>query len=120
MKGEIIEVTKDNLVSEALRLKEAGHRMVTMTCLELDEETFELIYHFDKDLEMTHLRLRTPKTEPVPSLTPVLFMAVLVENEAKDHFGVCFEDLPLDFNGALYLEEEVKATPFCRYSVSKQ
>lgn len=121
MQGNIITVTPENVVGEVVNLVNSGWRMVTMSCVELSEEKFELLYHFDKDLALTHLRLTIDRGQAVPSVTPVLFMAVLVENEIKDHYGVCFDGLPLDFDGKLYLEDDIKATPFCKYgTVRKQ
>ena len=38
--------------------------------------------------------------------------AVLVENETQDQFGVHFADLPLDYQGAMYLEGEVTHAPY--------
>ncbi len=118
---DTITITPQTVVGEVAKLVNDGWRMITMTCVDLSPEQFELLYHFDKELAETHLRLTFDKGTAIPSVTPTLFMAVLVENEIKDHFGVCFDGLPLDFDGKLYLEEEVKATPFCKFStVTKQ
>ncbi|EPR44068.1 NADH dehydrogenase (ubiquinone) 30 kDa subunit [Desulfovibrio sp. X2] len=121
MQLDTITVTPDTLIGEVAKLKNDGWRMVTMTCVDVSEEEFQLLYHFDKELAERHLRMNLPKGQAAPSITPTLFMAVLVENEIKDHYGVCFDGLPLDFDGRLYLEDEVKATPFCKYgTVRKQ
>ena len=52
--------------------------------------------------------------------TVVYFCALLIENEIRDQFGICFSDIVLDFGGALYLEEEVRAMPFCKVSVAQK
>jgi len=77
----------------------------------------DILYHFDKGLELKHLRLAAAKTSPVPSISPVYFAALLVENEIQDHFGLRFEGLVVDYQGTLYLEEEALKTPYCRYSI---
>ncbi|MDR2743673.1 MAG: NADH-quinone oxidoreductase subunit C, partial [Desulfovibrio sp.] len=40
------------------------------------------------------------------------FCALLIENETQDQFGVRFEGLPLDYQGAMYLEGEVARGPY--------
>ena len=115
------QITKDTLRSEGKRLKSEGWRFVTVTCLEIDDTTLELIYHFDKNLEIVHYRMCIPKDEPMPSLSPVFFAAFLVENEIYDQFGVKFDDLALDFGGKLYLDDDddITATPFCKFGVKQ-
>lgn len=118
MKEQIIEVTKDDIVSQADGFKAQGYRFVTMTCTELDETTLDILYHFEKDYELTHLRLSTKKDETVPSITSVYLGAFLIENEMQDQFGAKFDGIAIDFGGTLYLEDEyTNTTPFCRYSV---
>ena len=116
------QVTPVTLIDQVRQLKEQGFRFVTMTCMEKDETTLELIYHFDRDLLLTHLRLESLKTAPLPSISPVYFAAFLVENEIIDQFGTKFDGLVLDFGGTLYLDDtdDIQATPFCRYGVKQQ
>jgi ech hydrogenase subunit D len=117
MREEIIPVQPAALVGEVAKLKVQGYRFVTLSCTELDESSIDILYHFDKDLELTHLRLTTAKADPVPSISPVYFAALLVENEIQDFFGLKFEGLAVDFQGTLYLEEEALKTPYCRFSI---
>ena len=114
-------VTKDTLLSEVTALKAQGHRFVTITCLEQDEKSLEFIYHFDKDLELTHLSICSSKDDAMASISPIFFAAFLVENEIMDLFGTTFDNLVLDFGGTLYLDkdDEIKATPFCKYSIKQ-
>ncbi len=117
MREAIIPVQADALVGEAAKLKVQGYRLVTLSCTELDETSIDILYHFDKDLALKHLRLTARKGEPVPSISPVYFAALLVENEIQDFFGLTFEGLVVDFKGMLYLEEEAIKTPYCRFSL---
>jgi ech hydrogenase subunit D len=117
MREEIVPVSADALVGEAAKLKVQGYRLVTLSCTELDENTVDILYHFDKDLGLKHLRLTAVKTEPVPSISPVYFAALLVENEIRDFFGLRFNGLLVDYQGTLYLEEEALKTPYCRFSL---
>jgi ech hydrogenase subunit D len=117
MREAILPVQADALVGETAKLKVQGYRLVTLSCTELDETTLDILYHFDKDLELKHLRLTARKGEPVPSISPVYFAALLVENEIQDFFGLAFDGLAVDFKGMLYLEEEAVKTPYCRFSL---
>jgi len=117
MREEIMAVSAEELVGEVARLKVLGYRLVTLSCTELDASTVDILYHFDKDLGLKHLRLTALKAEAVPSISPVYFAALLVENEIQDFFGLRFEGLVLDYRGMLYLEEEALKTPYCRFSL---
>ncbi len=118
---ETFKITPQALVEKCEEMKLKGWRFVTITCLEIDEDNLEMIYHFDKDLEIVHYRMQVSKKETVPSLSPVFFAAFLVENEIIDQFGVTYENLVLDFGGTLYLDDndDITATPFCKYGVKK-
>jgi ech hydrogenase subunit D len=113
-------VTLETVVAEVTKIKAEGCRLITMTCVDIDEEHVELLYHFDKDLKDSHLRMTVAKKVPVPSISPVYFAAFLIENEIEDQFGIKFDGLVLDFGGTLYLEEEVMRTPFCKYGVIRK
>jgi len=117
MREAIMAVSAAALVGEVARLKVLGYRLVTLSCTELDASTVDILYHFDKDLGLKHLRLTALKTEAVPSISPVYFAALLVENEIQDFFGLRFEGLVVDYRGMLYLEEEALKTPYCRFSL---
>lgn len=117
MREEIIPVGAEALVGEVAKLKVQGYRLVTLSCTELDATAVDILYHFDKGLGLKHLRLTAAKTIPVPSISPVFFAALLVENEIQDFFGLQFEGLVVDYRGTLYLEEESLKMPFCRFSI---
>jgi len=119
MRDEVISVSPDNLVAAVAKLKVEGYRFVTLTCMQADEGTVVILYHFDKDLVLKHLRVHVPADDPLPSITPVYFAAFLVENEIQDLFGLRFSGLTVDYERTLYLDGEVKVTPFCRYTVAK-
>ena len=119
MQANVIFVTTDMLVGEVAKTKIEGFRFVTMSCVEFDGNTLDLLYHFDKDLALKHLRLTGIKNNSVPSISVVYFAAFLVENEIQDLFGLRFDGLVLDFERTLYLDEDVKITPFCKYTVEK-
>ena len=120
MKEETTLATKETIVEDVARKKADGWRLVSMTCVDLDETTADILYHFDKDLHLSHIRMTIAKAETVPSISSVYFAAMLSENEMQDHFGLSFTDLAVDFNQAFFLDEEVRHAPYLRYSVAEK
>ena len=118
MLDETITVSAERLLGESAKVKAEGYRFVTLSCVALYEDHFEIIYHFDKDLRLKHFRLIFTGGEPLPSISAVYFAAFLVENEIQDLFGIRFRELAVDYHHSLYLEEEVNVTSFCKYSVT--
>ena len=119
MLGEVISVSLDDIIEKVARKKVEGYRFVTMSCAELDENTIDILYHLDKDLKLINFRLTVPRNAAVASISPVYFAAFLVENEMQDLFEIRFTGLVIDYERTLYLEEEVKIAPFCKYSISE-
>lgn len=117
MTGE--KITPDQVVGACARMKAEGYRFVTMTCTAIDKNSFEILYHFDKNLDLSTLRLTTTKDSPVHSITAVYFAAFLVENEIQDLFGLRFPGLALDYNRTLFLDEEIRDAPFCKCAVEE-
>jgi ech hydrogenase subunit D len=107
----------ETLVGEVAKIKVQGYRFVTLSVAERDADTFDIFYHFDKNLSLKHFKLSVSKGASVPSITPVYFAAFLVENEIQDLFGIRFEGLVVDYERTLYLEPETKVTPFFRCTV---
>jgi ech hydrogenase subunit D len=114
MLHDVICVSSETLVGEVAKIKVQGYRFVTLSCTQRDDDSFDIFYHFDKNLTLKHFKLSVSKKVPVPSISPVYFSAFLVENEIQDLFGIIFDGLVVDYQRTLYLEEEVKVTPFCR------
>ncbi len=112
-------IAAQGLVALAKEKFDAGDRLLTLSCVDLGETGFDILYHYDKDLHLENYRLTVPRGETVPSISGVYFAALLVENEIRDQFGVCFDGIVLDFGGTLYLEDEVRTSPFCKFSVSQ-
>lgn len=118
MAFETKNLAKNQLLAEVQDLKNKGYRFVTISCVDLGD-SLDLIYHFDLDLKLTHLRITLLKGDKAPSISGIFFAALVIENETKDHFGIHFDGLVLDFGGNFYLEEEVKKYPFCKVTVGK-
>jgi len=91
--------------------KEKGCRFVTITCIGADCGGAELLYHFDRELQLSHLRL-TVAGDEVPSISGIYVAAFLVENEIQDQFGLRFTGLAPDYRRTLYLQGEDSIPPF--------
>jgi len=107
----VIEVTTETVVGEVMNMKNDGQRLVTYSTYEAGDNKLGILYHFDKNLEETHLRLEVDMDKPIPSASGVYFAALLVENEIRDQWDVEFDGLVLDFNRSLYLDPEVTQVP---------
>lgn len=45
MKEQVISVAADQIVGETAKIKVEGYRFVTMTCVEIDQTTVDILYH---------------------------------------------------------------------------
>ncbi len=111
-------ISHDEVIKQMRNLKLEGFRLVTLSSADLGD-SIDLLYHLDKDLQIINLRVNVPKGGKIPSVSSVYPGAFLVENEIKEHFGVDFDGLPLDFEGMLYLDDEVQKTPFCKVGIKR-
>ena len=119
----VTEVSLANIRDQVGGVMEQGWRFITISAVDLNENEFEFLYHFhDPEFAIKHLRMTFPKGTVVPSISGVLFCALLVENEIKDLFHIDFEGLVLDYNGTFYtnvdeLEEGERMTaPFATFT----
>jgi ech hydrogenase subunit D len=112
------EISLDEVITQSRILKDEGFRFITMSSADMGESVC-VLYHMDKDLQVRNLRTTVPKGKKIASIASVYSCAFLVENEIKEHFGVDFDGLPLDFQGMLYNDEEVQKTPFCKIGIKR-
>ncbi|MFP4397564.1 MAG: NADH-quinone oxidoreductase subunit C [Desulfonatronovibrio sp.] len=113
-----IDITTEELGPRVLKLKQDGFRIMAVTPLDFGGE-LELIYLFDRDLEIKGLRLRVPRDANLQSITPHYYAAFLIENEIQDLFNVKFENLVIDYKGHLFVQEEVRNLPYGQISIQK-
>lgn len=124
MKNSTLVITEENtamitpgdVISQMRNFKNEGFRFVTMSSVDTGD-CVSVLYHLDKDLQIINLRVNVSKGKKIPSISSVYSSAFLVENEIKEQFGVDFDGLSLDFEGMLYLDEEVQKTPFCNMEI---
>ena len=92
--------------------KADGYRFITMTAVD-NESSFDIYYHFDKDLELMQIRVNITKQDSIPSISYIYGAAFLVENEVKELFGVNITDISIDFDGKLLLSDGMNAPQGC-------
>jgi NADH:ubiquinone oxidoreductase subunit C len=107
------EVSIDNLVARAKTFFESGYRFITATCLDRGDY-LEVLYHFDKEVVMSHLRLAVPKGQEVPSISSVYLCAFIIENEMKELFGMNVTGLAVDYQGHMLLSEGSPKLPLLK------
>lgn len=120
MQGTIKAIKPNYLLGTCAWMKAEGYRFVTMTCSSLGPDDLDVLYHFDRNFELSHLRVGIARDGQLPSISGVFRAAFLVENEIQDLFGVRFAGLALDYHQTLYLETEVVCAPFCQYTVKEK
>ncbi|HEX2946850.1 MAG TPA: NADH-quinone oxidoreductase subunit C [Clostridia bacterium] len=118
MIDNVKEITVQELLGEVQKLHYEGYRFVTITCVDNNNDTLDLLYHFDKDYKLTNLRLTITKGTAVPSISKILFCALLVENEIKELFGVNIENLVVDYGGHLLLSDGAPDNPMLRQQIT--
>lgn len=107
-----------DLLGKVRALAEKKMRFVTLTCQDQGDQ-IEVFYHFDKELELYNLRVLVDKGEEVPSISGIYLCAFLVENEAKEMFGLNVTDLALDYKGRLLLAEGGPKLPMLKSKAEK-
>ena len=85
--------------------------MVQICGVVLDDETYEILYSFDKDHQLKTLRLDIKiDVDEVESITGIYWPAFIYENEIHDLFGVQFNHSQLDYQGTFF--RIVEETPW--------
>jgi NADH:ubiquinone oxidoreductase subunit C len=113
----LTEIAVGQLVETAQKMMYEGYRFVTASCVDNGDGTFDVLYHFDKDLEIKNFRIKILKEIEVPSISKVYFCALLVENEMKELFGLKVTDLVLDYGGHLLLSDGAPEDPLCKQQI---
>jgi len=108
------------LLGEVQRMSGRHYRFVTATCVDLGNDNLELLYHFDRELALSHFRLRIKRGEELPSISRIYPCSVLVENEMKELFGLNVIDMAIDYGGHMLLAPEALKHPMSRITVERK
>lgn len=114
----ITAITADQLLGQAQNMAYDDYRFITATCVDLGDGSFDVIYHFDKNMEMINFRLTVKKEVEVPSISRIYFSALLVENEMKELFGLNVTNILVDYGGHFLLSDDDLVTPMSRQQIT--
>jgi len=114
----IQEIPVGQLLGDAQKMLYDGYRFVTATCVDNGDGTFDVIYHFDKDLVLSNYRVKLAKGEELPSISRVYFCAILVENEMKELFGLNVTNIAIDYGGHMLLSDDAPDSPMLRQQIT--
>ncbi|MDI6871757.1 MAG: NADH-quinone oxidoreductase subunit C [Bacillota bacterium] len=110
---DVTQVGVEQLLTVVQGLAEEGCRLVSITGVDAGD-AFELLYHFDRELRLTHLRVRLPKGQELPSISRIYFCAFVPENELQDFFGIRVANPVIDYGGHMLLARESPETPLVK------
>lgn len=113
----IVEISKEQLLAQVQEMFYEGYRFVTATCVDLGDGKADILYHFDKDLEIRNFRLTMEKSDVLPSISKIYFCAVLVENEMKELFGLKINDIAIDYDGRMLLADDSPDAPMAKRQI---
>jgi ech hydrogenase subunit D len=111
-------ITTDQLLGLAQNMVYEDYRFITSTCVDLGDGSFDVIYHFDKNMEMKNFRLTIKKEEEVPSISRIYFSALLVENEMKELFGLNVTNILVDYGGHFLLSDDDLVSPMAKQQIT--
>lgn len=114
----IYDIGIDGLLGKTQEMRYDNYRFVTATCVDNGDGSFDVIYHFDRDLELVNFRLKVKKPEEVPSISKIFFCAGLVENEMKELFGLKVTNIVIDYGGHLLLTDDAPENPMARQQIT--
>jgi len=100
-KYEILELSKEELLSHIYELKSEGYRLVQISCTTLTDN-LELHYSFANLYDFLDLKVKVPFDIELPSISGLYQAAFLYENEMQDLFGIKIKHMSIDYKGNFY------------------
>ena len=95
------EIETGDLIGRVREFKTEGYRMCQICASNVEGGT-EVLYSFDKDLELFNIRVTVLPGEKLESITGVYWPAFIYENETHYLFGIEFTDSRLDYGGKFF------------------
>ncbi len=112
------EISKDQLLEAVQNMMYDDYRFVTATCVDTGDNNLDVIYHFDKDLELRNYRIKLKRGDEVPSISKIFFCALLVENEMKELFGLNVTNILVDYGGHMLLSDDDLQNPMAKQQIT--
>ncbi len=114
----ISDLPLELLLGEVQKLHYEDYRFVTITCVDNNDGSSDMIYHFDMDLQLKNYRVRVTRDEEIPSISKIYFCALLVENEIKELFGLNITNIAIDYGGHMLLSDGAPDMPMSRQQIT--
>lgn len=114
----IYDLPLDQLLGEVQKLQYEDYRFVTATCANNNDGSTDIIYHFDKDLQLRNYRVKVSNDAEIPSISKIYFCAILVENEIKELFGMNITNIAIDYGGHMLLSDTAPDMPMSRQQIT--
>ena len=114
----LIEISKDQLLTEVQNAMYDDYRFVTATCVDTADGNLDVYYHFDKNLELKNFKITVKKGDEVPSVSKIYFAALLVENEMKELFGLHVTNIAIDYGGHMLLSDDDLIAPMAKQQIT--
>lgn len=118
MIDNLYEIPVEQLLGKTQEMRYENYRFVTATCVDNGDGSFDVIYHFDRDLGLVNYRIKVSKEQEVPSISKIYFCAGLVENEMKELFGLKVTNIVIDYGGHLLLSDSAPENPMARKQIT--
>ena len=97
----IVEITIGDVIPKAEQAKKDGHRLVLMSCTKI-EDTFEIVYTYEKDLKLANYRITVKQEDEIPSISGIYWGSFVYENEINDLYGLNVKGINIDFKGTFF------------------
>ena len=97
----ITPISVGEVVAKAEQAKQGGCRLVLISCTKIEDD-FEIIYTYEKDLQLTNYRIIVKQDTEIPSISGVYFGSFVYENEIHDLYGLSVKGINIDFKGTFY------------------
>lgn len=114
----ISDLPVEQLLGEVQKLQYENYRFVTATCVDNNDGSTDIIYHFDRDLQLKNYRVKVAKDTEIPSISKIYFCALLVENEIKELFGMNITNIAIDYGGHMLLSDGAPDMPMSRQQIT--
>ena len=105
------EIKLSDLKNEISDMNYRKYRLVTCSCADNRDGSFDVFYHFDKENKLVTLKMKVTKDDEIPSITDLYFSAFLVENEMKELYGLNIVDIAIDYGGKMYMTADSPEAP---------
>lgn len=114
----ISDLPLEQLLGEVQKLHYDDYRFVTITCVDNNDGSSDMIYHFDMDLQLINYRVKVTRDDEIPSISKIYFCALLVENEIKELFGLNITNIAIDYGGHMLLSDDAPDMPMTRQQIT--